>query len=78
MTSINSLIRPHISQMPAYEPVLPFEVRSQQLGLEPDQIIKLDANENPYGPVPAVSQTLAQYPYPTSTPTRNAVNCAAP
>jgi len=58
------MIRPHIKQMPAYPPVLPLEVRSQQLGLDPEQIIKLDANENPYGPAPAVIQALAQYPYP--------------
>ncbi len=43
------LIRPHIQNMPAYEPILPFEVLSQQLNRPADQIIKLDANENPYG-----------------------------
>mgnify|MGYP000613303474 CR=1 FL=1 len=57
------LIRSHITQMPAYEPILPFEVLSQQLGLPDSQIIKLDANENPYGTLPAVAQALAEMPY---------------
>ncbi len=59
-----SLIRAHIQDMPAYEPILPFEVLSQQLGRAPDQIVKLDANENPYGPLPEVRSALAQMPFP--------------
>lgn len=62
--NIESLLRHHIRQLAAYEPVLPFEVRSQQLGLPPDQIVKLDANENPYGPLPEVLDALARLPYP--------------
>jgi histidinol-phosphate aminotransferase len=57
------LIRPHIREMPAYEPILPFEVLSQQLGLPAEKLIKLDANENPYGPLPEVRQALAALPY---------------
>jgi histidinol-phosphate aminotransferase len=57
------LIRPHIQNMPAYEPILPFEVLSQQLNRPADQIIKLDANENPYGTLPAISQALAAMPF---------------
>jgi histidinol-phosphate aminotransferase len=49
--------------MPAYEPILPFEVLSQQLGRPADQIIKLDANENPYGPLACVFEALAHLPY---------------
>ena len=49
--------------MPAYEPILPFEVLSQQLGLPAENLVKLDANENPYGPLPAVRQALAEMPY---------------
>ncbi len=57
------LVRKHIVDMPAYEPILPFEVLSQQLGRPADQIIKLDANENPYGPLPYVFEALARLPY---------------
>lgn len=73
------LIRPHILEMPAYEPVLPFEVLSRQLGRQADEIVKLDANENPYGQLPAVQQALAGmqfahiYPDPTSQDLRAAL-----
>jgi histidinol-phosphate aminotransferase len=59
-----TLIRPHIQGMPAYEPILPFEVLSRQLGCPPEEIIKLDANENPYGMLPAVRAALAEMPFP--------------
>ena len=36
---------------------------SQRLGIPADRIVKLDANENPYGPLPAVTEALASYPY---------------
>jgi histidinol-phosphate aminotransferase len=58
-----SLVRSHIKEMPAYEPILPFEVLSRQLGRQPKEIIKLDANENPYGLLPAVREALAAMPY---------------
>ena len=63
MFDAEQLVRPHVHVMAAYEPILPFEVLSQQLGLAPADIIKLDANENPYGPLPAVAQALAELPY---------------
>lgn len=47
-----SLIRPAVAAMKPYTPILPFEVLSEQLGRPAAQIIKLDANENPYGPSP--------------------------
>jgi histidinol-phosphate aminotransferase len=49
--------------MEPYTPILPFEVLSRQLGRAPEAIVKLDANENPYGPIPAVRAALAAYPY---------------
>lgn len=57
------MIRPHIQDMPHYVPILPFDVLSRQHGLPPDQIIKLDANENPYGALPEVLEALANLPY---------------
>ena len=59
-----TLIRSHIQSMPSYEPILPFEVLSRQLGCSPEKIIKLDANENPYGMLPAVRSALAEMPFP--------------
>jgi len=49
--------------MEPYTPILPFEVLSGQLGFPADQIIKLDANENPYGAIPPVAEALAALPY---------------
>ncbi len=49
--------------MEPYTPIVPFEVLSHQLGRPPEQIVKLDANENPYGPAPAVREALARYPF---------------
>ena len=63
MFNPSSLIRAHIQEMPPYEPVLPFEVLSDQIGLPPDQIIKLDANENPYGTLPEVKAVLGALDY---------------
>ncbi len=63
MMNMETFLRPHIAQMEAYTPILPFEVLSAQLGLPADEIIKLDANENPYGMLPAVKTALAQLPY---------------
>ncbi len=57
------LLRPHIADMESYTPILPFEVLSRQLGRSPDEIVKLDANENPYGPAAAVREQLATYPF---------------
>ena len=55
------LLRPHIADMEGYTPILPFEVLSRQLGRSPEEIVKLDANENPYGPAAAVREALATY-----------------
>jgi histidinol-phosphate aminotransferase len=49
--------------MQPYAPIVPFEVLSQRLGLPPEAIVKLDANENPYGPSPRAIEALASYPY---------------
>lgn len=59
----DSIIRPNLARLQPYTPILPFEVLSEQLGRQPESIIKLDANENPYGPSPLVAQTLAQAAY---------------
>ena len=72
MTDSIGFIRPHIKEMIPYEPILPFDVLSEELGIPADQLIKLDANENPYGPLPEVNEALATldilhiYPDPES------------
>ena len=59
-----STVRSHIAALEPYTPILPFEVLSERLGRRPDEIIKLDANENPYGPSPGVRAALADVPFP--------------
>ena len=51
-------------QFPPYTPIEPFEVLSERLGLPVERIVKLDANENPYGPSPRVREALATLAYP--------------
>ncbi len=60
---VQSLLRSDVQGMQPYKPILPFEVLSRQLHRPPEAIIKLDANENPYGPSPLVRQRLAEYQF---------------
>lgn len=76
---LTTLIRPDVLNMAPYTPILPFEVLSQRLGRAPADLIKLDANENPYGPSPRALAALARleyahiYPDPESTALRQAL-----
>ncbi|XVF29984.1 hypothetical protein REPUB_Repub16aG0018400 [Reevesia pubescens] len=60
----DSFIRPHLRKLSPYQPILPFEVLSGKLGRKPEDIIKLDANENPYGPPPEVLEALGSLKFP--------------
>lgn len=57
-------IRKHLESLPAYTPIEPFEVLSARIGRAPAEIVKLDANENPYGPLPVVREALANMDFP--------------
>ena len=61
--TMQSLLNPLLAGLEEYTPIQPFEVLSRRLGIPPSEIVKLDANENPYGPHPAVAQALAEYAY---------------
>jgi len=58
-----SLLRPTIATMETYKHVFPFDVVAARLGFSPEEIVKLDANENPYGTSPRVRQVVATLPY---------------
>ncbi|KAJ7969706.1 histidinol-phosphate aminotransferase, chloroplastic-like [Quillaja saponaria] len=60
----DSFIRAHLRKLSPYQPILPFEVLSSRLGRKPEDIIKLDANENPYGPPPEVLEALGALKFP--------------
>lgn len=57
----------------AYNPVIPFEVYAAKVGLPPEKIVKLDANENPYGASRRTLEAIAKgkmisiYPDPDNT-----------
>ncbi len=69
---IEDFMRADLLQFEEYQPVEPLEKLSERMGIPVDQIIKLDANENPYGAAPAALEALRQekfyhhYPDPTS------------
>ena len=63
-----SFLRPHLLSLAPYTPIEPFEILSQRLGRDPKDIIKLDANENPYGPPPEVLQALGSMQFPNIYP----------
>ncbi len=72
-------VRAHLKTLPPYTPIEPFEVLSARLDRSPVQIVKLDANENPYGPLPVVREALGKldfphiYPDPESRALRSAL-----
>ena len=76
----SKFIRPEIADMEAYTPIVPFEVLSARLGRAPEEIVKLDANENPYGPSPKALEALRNgrffhiYPDPESNELRDALS----
>ncbi len=59
----NRFIREHICSIAPYEPVIPLDVLSQQLDLPVSDLVKLDANENPYGMPPRARERLAALDY---------------
>jgi histidinol-phosphate aminotransferase len=77
--NVEELISPHLRRMQPYVPIAPFDVLSKRLGVPREQIVKLDANENPYGPSPralqamAAADTLHIYPDPEQTALREAI-----
>lgn len=56
-------IRPDVLNMEPYTPIFPFDVLAQRLGRRIDEIVKLDANENPYGSSPRTRAALANLDY---------------
>lgn len=75
-----ALLRPELADLEEYVPILPYEALSRKLGIPVEAIVKLDANENPWGPLPAVQEALAEYafyhiyPDPQQTELREALS----
>ncbi|MDE2746261.1 MAG: histidinol-phosphate transaminase [Chloroflexota bacterium] len=83
MSSKPPRVRPHLARLPGYAPVVPLAERARLAGLDPEDCLKLDANENPYGIHPSVRDTLTTaladphfgsiYPDPNQTELRAAL-----
>lgn len=77
--SAEELIAKHFRDMQPYTPIVPFDVLSQRLGIPAERLVKLDANENLYGPSPRALRAVAEsnelhiYPDPDQTALRNAI-----
>ncbi len=52
---------PWVKRMAAYAPPEDLEMVAARAGRSSDELIKLDANENPYGPSPRVREALARF-----------------
>ncbi len=61
--NIEKLMRSEIKAINAYVPIEPTDILSQRIDIAPENIIKLDGNENPYGCSAKVGQALANYSY---------------
>lgn len=61
MTDVMQLLQPHIRRLEMYQGVDPMEVLAQKAGIPPDKVIRLNGNENPYGPSPRVAEALGNY-----------------
>ncbi len=78
--SILDWVRPHLREMSGYVPIEPPEVLAKRLSVPVDQIVKLDGNENPYGPSPKAIAALAAcrgyhvYPDPLQRGLREALS----
>ncbi len=59
----DSYFRAHVRELKPYVPVEALEILAHRHGLDPASVSKLDFNENPYGPSPAVHEALATLPH---------------
>jgi len=61
---VKDFIRKHILELAPYKSIVPFDVLSEKLNRPTSDIVKLDANENPYGPPPEVFSALKNIEFP--------------
>ena len=59
---IEKLIRPHLIDVKTYSAIDPPEALAERAGIPQDEVIKLNANENPFGPSPNAVEAVARAP----------------
>ena len=76
---LEGLIRPHLTSVQTYQSVDPPEVLAERAGIPAESIVKLNGNENPYGPSPKASEAVSKaalhiYPDPLQRRLRAALS----
>lgn len=72
-TPVSSLLRSDIAGFAPYTPIVPLDVLAQRLGMRQEDLIKLDANENPYGPTATTRASIAALATPDGARLRTAL-----
>lgn len=57
--TIESRVLPHLNNIKTFDPAEPLEKMAERAGVPEDKVLRLNANENPYGPSPKVNEVLA-------------------
>ena len=60
-SDVKDLMLPHIRSLEPYQGVSPLEAMVQQAGIPAEKVIRLNGNENPYGPSPRVAEALGNF-----------------
>jgi len=60
---LKDMMLPHIRRLKPYHGVDPMEVIAERAGIPADQVIRLNGNENPYGPSPKVHEALGNFKF---------------
>ncbi|MCC6386090.1 MAG: histidinol-phosphate transaminase [Dehalococcoidia bacterium] len=71
-------LRADFDDLEEYTPVKPLDVLAAEIGVPIERLVKLDANENLYGPLPEIREAIARadlhiYPDPGQTALREAI-----
>jgi histidinol-phosphate aminotransferase len=72
-------LRSDLTSLEKYLPIKPLEVLADEIGLPVNQLVKLDANENLYGPIPEIKEAILNsnlhiYPDPSQNYLRKALS----
>ena len=77
---VRELVLPHLRAPTGYDGVRSLEAMASEAGIPPEKIIRLNGNENSYGPSPKVAQALGafdqynRYPDPEQRALREALS----
>ena len=71
-------LRADFDELEEYTPVKPLDVLAAEIGVPIERLVKLDANENLYGPLPEIREAIERadlhiYPDPGQTALREAI-----